>query len=826
MAGPGVGTASAPRLAPAPATGLTVGDGQASPSPIGTRLPAHVPTAVVRAHLVSLAAAFLFWAYLDRNLWFFGDEWDFLTRRGLHGAYFSIWSPHNEHWSVLPILLWRAIYSLEHLSSYWPYLLPLLLVHVAVVHLLWRRCLREGADPLVATALATLFAFLGAGAEDLVWAFQIGFLSSLLFGLLAMEVLDGPSLPWKGRSLPSPLVLSAPSEKTAPGEAGRASLLTDVTASALALAALMCSSVGVASCAALGTFLLGRSGWRRTVVVLAAPVCAYLTWFTFAGRSGFKATGDYMSFSVLLRVPVFVESNLANDLGHAAGWGRLGSSLTAAVLLWVVLSFRRLLTRHPAVLGGALGATVFYALAAVGRDRISATLTPSRYAYVGVAFLLPALALMLTGIRDLVARRTPGTEVRRAPWAYVRRAMVLPVILTLLAAATLGNVVLGVRFARNRTMYVRGLEDQIVTSAALLQDETQMKRADNTYPIWASGRASGYLTPQVLASLYRGRLLPKPHPSLMTATEILNDQTWLDVNAGPRRMFPGHFRLLSAVGVTWLRTTPNLLLEQRPDTHGLHDEPLIGLHLGGADVERALLLVDAYELRRSFVVGSARDGRSDDPVPRDGDVRAGGLDLGAAQFEHAFVVAGADDVRDGHIVQADDFGRARSVLRTGAVDGPLRAGLAGGLRATPRAKGYPAVAGLSEIGARRRVSDNPETSGELSASFGPRRAGWAYRRRRRARRRSVARRSGRVRLGQGRGSQLCSGVPSFVAFRSCAWGALSFTVGFFRAKRRHGGRAPGSRLGPRRTARWRRPPGAGDRCPGRRSHMVKRHSGR
>src|ERR1035438_5856060 len=59
------------------------------------------------AHFLTLGAAFAVWAYLDRNLWFFGDEWDFLTRRGLHGAYFSIWTPHNEHWSVLPILLWQ-----------------------------------------------------------------------------------------------------------------------------------------------------------------------------------------------------------------------------------------------------------------------------------------------------------------------------------------------------------------------------------------------------------------------------------------------------------------------------------------------------------------------------------------------------------------------------------------------------------------------------------------------------------------------------------------------------------------------------------------------
>ena len=44
-------------------------------------------------------------------------------------------------------------------------------------------------------AVALLFALLGTGAEDLAWAFQIGFVVSLVFGLLAIEVADGPAWP-------------------------------------------------------------------------------------------------------------------------------------------------------------------------------------------------------------------------------------------------------------------------------------------------------------------------------------------------------------------------------------------------------------------------------------------------------------------------------------------------------------------------------------------------------------------------------------------------------------------------------------------------------
>ena len=154
---------------------------------------AQVSTAV---HGATLVGAFAFWAWLDRGLWFFGDEWDFLVRRGLFyapGSHRSIWSAHNEHWSTLPILLWRGLFNLFHLSTYWPYLVPLLLAQVVVMHLVWRLCRRAGVDTWVATAAVGVLGFLGAGVEDLSSAFQIGFVASVLFGLVAFDLLDRPA---------------------------------------------------------------------------------------------------------------------------------------------------------------------------------------------------------------------------------------------------------------------------------------------------------------------------------------------------------------------------------------------------------------------------------------------------------------------------------------------------------------------------------------------------------------------------------------------------------------------------------------------------------
>jgi hypothetical protein len=433
-----------------------------------------------------------------------------------------------------------------------------------VVHLLWRRCLREGADPWVATALALLFALLGAGAEDLAWAFQVGFVSSVLFGLLSMEVAEGP--PSAG-DVPFPL-------RTFHGPVA----WRDVAASLLALAAVMCSTVGVAAGVALGVLLLGRFGWQRALRALAMPAGAFLIWFALAGRSGLKETGDYLGMSVFSKIPTFVATNLAADVGKTAGWARGGPLLAIAVLAWVLWHLwgtDGLFRRHPAVLGGAIAAIVFYTLAAVGRDRISATEAPSRYAYVGIAFMLPTFALVLTAVRNLVDRRREGPVPSHARegsagagagagavavgggavvgarlWPYLRLVVVAVVLL-----ATLSNTVAGIRFARTRTVYVRGLENQIITSAALLQSSAQMAKAVDNYPIWASGYAAGYLTPEMLASLYRDRLLPRPSRALMTPGEILSDETWLDIT-DKHHLFRDAFHLLSTFGVKWYAVPP------------------------------------------------------------------------------------------------------------------------------------------------------------------------------------------------------------------------------------------------------------------------------
>ena len=99
-------------------------------------------------------------------------------------------------------------------------------------------------------------------------------------------------------------------------------------------------------------------------------------------------------------------------------------------------------------------------------------------------------------------------------------------LLVVVVATTASDMAAGLRFARSRTVYVRGLENEIVTSGALLRARCAPRRGQ---PIWASGFAAGYLTTGVFARLYHERLVPRARLALMTPAEILNDDSWLDL---------------------------------------------------------------------------------------------------------------------------------------------------------------------------------------------------------------------------------------------------------------------------------------------------------
>jgi hypothetical protein len=452
-------------------------------------------------HAATLVAAFAVLAWLDRHLWFFADDWDFVLKRGLFHAQWSIWYPHNEHWSTLPILAWRAIYCVFGLTTYWPYLLLALAGHIVLVHLIWRRCINEGADPWVATAVTALFAFLGAGAENLAWAFQIGFIGSVLFGYLALALADRP----------------------------RPSAAADLGAAAAALAALMCSTIGDSATLALGVAVACRRGRRAALRVVALPVACYVLWFGLVGRQGLAANGDNITTATLTGLPTYVWGELSSSLGRVFNFGPAGPALLLGLLAWVAWHGRDLRERHPAVLGLTGAAVVFFILVGLGRERFGASMPTSRYVYVLAAFLLPTMALVAGSGRAIFA----GAR---------------PIVLATVTFVLLGNIGQLTSYVWGHERGVIANEHQTLTSAELLA-AGMPSLVQNPVPY------SPKLTVAVLAGLSRsGRLPAVPISSL----EVINDETHLQV-ALLALPLPGRFTVIGIARATEVRTGPGCL---------------------------------------------------------------------------------------------------------------------------------------------------------------------------------------------------------------------------------------------------------------------------
>ena len=465
-------------------------------------------------HLVTLAGALAFWALRDRGLWFFGDEWDFLVDRGLGyppGSTHSIWFPHNEHWSTLPVLAWRAIYSIWHLSSYWPYLALLFVVQAIALHLAWRACRRAGADPWVATAATALLALLGAGAEDFGWAFQVGFVGSVTFGLLALDLLDRLAPPPIGAPAPAPDGGEVPAgHQPSPSVISILPTGRDLAASAALLASLMCSTIGDAMLVGAAVLAFARLPRARALRLLWPPLACYAVWFAGVGRLGIVDHSDHFDLTTFTSLPAYVWHGLSSALGQSFNYGAAGPALLAGLAIWVAWHGPRLWSTRPLLLALCASAVSFYALAALGRDT-SGSAGASRYVYVAMAMLLPTIAVVLSGWRN-------------RPSLVARVAAV-----GLLAFTALGNVGQAETFTTSQVLLTSRLKTQLEAVGELVAAGVPDVSGPRAAPIPGDPN----LQVADITRLEKQHLLPRPRlgaPDIADARAVLALGVWNGVD--------------------------------------------------------------------------------------------------------------------------------------------------------------------------------------------------------------------------------------------------------------------------------------------------------
>jgi hypothetical protein len=316
-----------------------------------------------------IAAALPIILYQGREQWFFLDEWDFLADRRAN-SFGDLMRPHNEHWSTVPIVVYRVLFHVVGLRHYWPYQLSLVLLHLAVAVLLWTVMRRAGVHPWIATAAASLFALLGSGRQNIEFAFQIGFTGSLAFGLAFLLFADHD------------------------GAFQRRDLL-GVACGALAL---MSSGVGVIMVAVVAVATLLRRGWKLALALTAPLAGFYVLWYATYGNEA--STKSRVSVSGVARFSRIAIANAFRQLGQVSGMGLvLGAVVITGVTLTLLdTPISDLRRRHAATAGLAFGAVAFAVTTAYGRSGIEifgsqGEPRASRYVHVLAALLLPLIAV-------------------------------------------------------------------------------------------------------------------------------------------------------------------------------------------------------------------------------------------------------------------------------------------------------------------------------------------------------------------------------------------------------------------------------------------------
>ena len=278
-----------------------------------------------------------------RHGWFTQDDWDFLSARTAGNAG-DLFRAHFQHWTTLPLLAYRAMWTVAGLHSYTAYQVLVVVAHLAAAALLLAVMRRAGVRPWIATIAAITFVYFGTGAENILVAFQLTFTGAFAFGLaqLVLADHDGPldRRDWLG-------------------------LLAG-------FCGLLCSGVALTMAVVVGLAVLlrrGLRGWRVAAFHTVPLAVTYLLWLALAPKG--QNAGNYRSHSVteVLRfVLIGIEAAFAR-LGQVAG---VGFALGLILILGLGLALRAHGWRPPlgrlaAPIALLAGAVVFLVITGVAR---------------------------------------------------------------------------------------------------------------------------------------------------------------------------------------------------------------------------------------------------------------------------------------------------------------------------------------------------------------------------------------------------------------------------------------------------------------------------
>jgi hypothetical protein len=335
------------------------------------RLPAQDPVLALLG--VALLAAALLLLHWGSRLTFLLDDWEFLLYREGFNAH-SILSPHGEHISIAPVLIYKALLATVGMDSSLPFLAVENAFFLASAALLFVY-LRRRVDRLLALLAAVIVLFLGPAYDDLLWIASWSFTGSLACGLGALLLLE------------------------------RGDRRGDVLACVLLSVGVTFGSLGLTFIAAASVDVGLRGERLRRLYVVAVPALLYAVWWAGWGHAADTA----LSLHNAATTPDFVLDAAAAVFASLFGLVQPGQGVVTDKFTWgqplllagVGLAVWRVfrIGRVPRELWVALAlAGTFWVLAGLN-EKPGRGPTESRYLLPGAVFVLMIAGELLRGVR-------------------------------------------------------------------------------------------------------------------------------------------------------------------------------------------------------------------------------------------------------------------------------------------------------------------------------------------------------------------------------------------------------------------------------------------
>jgi hypothetical protein len=267
-----------------------------------------------------------------------------------------------------------VLWAIVGLRSYLPYAAVTIGLHLTAAALLLVIMRRSGVRPWTSALAASVFVLFGAGAQDLLWAFQVTFTGALVLGLTQLLCADhdGPVDRRDGLGILAGLL------------------------------ALMCSGVAVTMVIVVGIAALLRRGWRVAALHTVPLGIVYAAWWARYSHGKYTFGGTPRE---ILDWSISGGAGLFGALGQIPGVGwALGLILVCGFALVLrargATALRERLSMPAALL---IGVIAFLVIAGYDRGTIGASFArSSRYLHILAALAIPAIAVAI----DAIARRS------------------------------------------------------------------------------------------------------------------------------------------------------------------------------------------------------------------------------------------------------------------------------------------------------------------------------------------------------------------------------------------------------------------------------------